>query len=348
MSHVVARFPGNCCAAKSLRAVELDVVRSNSVTEKSEFASVIDLLDIAAEHRSTMLNNWHRKRLGDYRIVRQIGHGGMAVVFEAEHVSDGHNVAIKAVVNPSSQTRKRFAHEIGVGLRLRHPHIVPIIDYGECQNWHFIVMQLISGCGSEGFDRRRRDRVAPSADEGRPNGSPWVDVAHLGLQAARAIHHAHEQGVIHRDIKPSNLLVDKNRHVWLSDFGLSKFVEDDSAMTTDQIVGSLGYFAPEAWLGSADSQTDVYGLGLVLYEWLTHRPPFRGEQNLNRLLDRGYRATPIEQLMPDTPSDFQAIVQKAIEPIPALRYSSARELANDLQRFLDGTPVNANTAQSGG
>jgi serine/threonine protein kinase/WD40 repeat protein len=173
----------------------------------------------------------------------------------------------------------------------------------------------------------------------------WQSVARIGVQVAEALQYAHGQGILHRDIKPSNLLLDTHGTVWVTDFGLAKVADGDNLTQTGDIVGTLRYMAPERFNGQADPRSDLYGLGVTLYELLTLRPAF-AEADRNRLLGRVVHEEPPRprRLNPEVPRDLETIVLKAIAKEPKQRYASAAELAEDLRRFLADRPVKARRA----
>ncbi len=184
--------------------------------------------------------------------------------------------------------------------------------------------------------------------DARPAGSTddyWRAVARIGLQAAQALHYAHQQGFAHRDVKPGNLLLDRRGNVWVTDFGLAKSDEQEDVTHTGDVVGTLRYLAPEAFDGRADARSDVYGLGLTLYELLTLRPAF-DETDRHRLVRQVLHSQPQPPRVwnPSVPRDLETIVLKAIEKEPDRRYQSAGELAAELQRFLDDQPIRARRA----
>ena len=170
----------------------------------------------------------------------------------------------------------------------------------------------------------------------------WDNVARIGLQVAKALEHAHRQGVFHRDIKPANLLLDMNGAVWVTDFGLASLESDQRLTETGDLLGTLRYMAPESFRGVADARSETFSLGLTLYEFLTLSPAF-DQQNRNALIDSvvNVRVEPIRKLKPNVPADLQTIVHKAIEPDPKDRYQTAEEFADDLHRFLQDQPIKA-------
>jgi serine/threonine protein kinase len=299
----------------------------------------------------------HLEHLGDYRILREIGRGGMGIVYEAVQQSLGRHVALKVLPGHSLLEPKkleRFRREAQAAAKLHHTHIVPVFGVGEQDGLHYYVMQLIQGQGLDcvlaDWRQQAGARALPPAagDEASvlrahpPGPSRWQQIARIGLEAAEGLHHAHQQGTLHRDIKPGNLLLDEDGTVWITDFGLAKVVDRDGLTSTGDILGTLLYMAPENLEGRADARSDVYSLGLTLYELLTLDAPFRG-QDLSQLLGEGAQREPVSprRTNPAVPRDLDTIVQKATMAEPAHRYGSALALADDLWCFLEGRPIQA-------
>jgi serine/threonine protein kinase/tetratricopeptide (TPR) repeat protein len=315
--------------------------------------------------------------LGEYRIVREIGRGGMGVVYEAEQLSLGRRVALKVLPSAASldpRQRQRFQVEAQAAALLHHEHIVPVFGIGFDQGFHYYAMQLIDGRpltriiqdfagrpASENGERSSALAGESSTGTGtgldRPAGikSPshsslsrehCRETARLGVQAARALEHAHEIGVVHRDIKPSNLLLDDRGNLWVADFGLARLPQEDLDLTrTGDLVGTLRYMSPEqvrAQRGGVDSATDIYSLGVTLYELLTLRPAFDApdrQELVRRILDD--EPTRPRRINSSIPRDLETIILKSMEKEPSARYRSARDLADDLTRFLEDQPVQA-------
>ena len=274
------------------------------------------------------------RTLGDYLILREIGKGGMGVVYEAEHQHLGRRVALKALLPHASRDRflERFQVEARSTARLHHRHIVPVYEAGEHDGVHFIAMQFIEG---RSLDKVLSDlRTDSSADYYR-------NVARLGIQAAEAISYAHSQHVLHRDIKPSNLLLDHHEDLWITDFGLAKMQEENLTLSGD-IVGTLRYMAPERFHGQCDGKSDIYGLGMTLYEMLTFRPAFT-ESDRGSLIRQVTEEDPPRprRINRAIPADLETIVLKATAKNPADRYHSAAALAEDLRCFLGHLPIQA-------
>lgn len=365
-----------------------------------------------------------RQRLGDYRIVREIGRGGMGVVYEAEHMSLGRRVALKVLAPhrwSSPVQQQRFAREAQAAARLHHTNIVPVFGIGREGEVDYYVMQYIDGLGLDdvidglrqwdgdpesdaepdrplgskehespaaissrevarsllGTDFSKRGdltvaevsgaggRAAGDSSEeydGQESGADSVpnamrarrsssrvsgrihvrNVAHIGRQVALALAYAHRQGVLHRDIKPANILLDRHGNAWVTDFGLAKTEDHVDLTRTGDALGTLRYMAPEVFEGQAGARSEVYALGLTLYEMLALRPAF-SETDPHRLVRRICHESPprLKSCGLHLPRDLVTIVEKAIDRDPAGRYQTARAMADDLQRFLDGHPIAA-------
>ena len=375
--------------------------------------------------------------LGDYRIVREIGRGGMGCVYEAEQISLGRRVALKVLprhVLHDHKALERFHREAKAAARLHHTNIVPVFEVGQEGELAFYTMQFIAGQALDQVidelarlrsrvDRNplenrvggpreavstmrsadaaaggRRDaklgQVAGSLLGGRlgtgavksaasgteqiierattepfesessgsavlPGGTAlslvestsrrqpfFRSVAQIGRQVAQGLSHAHSRGIVHRDIKPSNLLLDTAGVVWITDFGLAK-AEEDGLTVTGDILGTLRYMAPERFSGAGEARSDVYSLGLTLYELLALRPAFETSDRL-RLIEEIKSKDPLSLRSIDgrIPRDLETIVRKAIDKEPARRYSSAEAMAEDLRRFLDNEPIRARQSSS--
>jgi serine/threonine protein kinase len=338
------------------------------------------------------------ERLGDYRILREVGRGGMGVVYEAVQESLGRHVALKVLpihgrIDPVQM--ERFRLEARSAAKLHHTHIVPVHGVGEHGGVHYYAMQFIQGCGLDMVltDLRRlrpgagpapgpevdaneagtalsrataesllAGRATKTWNEGGPDGYPargpgsgsrqalsgrtepsyFRSVARIGVQVAEALAHAHGQGVLHRDIKPSNLLLDADGEVWVTDFGLAKLEGSDGPTRTGDVVGTLRYMAPERFDGWSDPRSDVYGLGMTLYELLTLRPAYEATTRA-RLVERVLHAEPPapRSLDPKIPRDLETVVLKAIAKEPGERYPTAAAIAEDLKNFLAGRPIRA-------
>jgi serine/threonine protein kinase len=316
------------------------------------------------------------ERIGEYRVIREIGRGGMGVVYEAEQEPLGRRVAIKVLpvhLLANETLRARFRRESQAAARLHHTNIVPVYGVGEHDGQCFYVMQLIDGRGLDHVIRTAVQRTSPTDDSTPiadvsditwPNGMPGKDhathadgeeqsprefcetVARIGVQVADALAHAHSQGILHRDVKPSNLLLDSRGSVWMTDFGVAKLVEEANLTLSGDIVGTLKYMPPERFSGQSDARGDVYSLGVTLYELLTLRPAFPDTtpQHLIKLITHEAPIPP-RKLNPNVPKDLETIVLKATARDPAQRYQTPDELEEDLRRFLDDRPILARRAR---
>ncbi|MGA2034372.1 MAG: serine/threonine-protein kinase [Thermoguttaceae bacterium] len=416
--------------------------------------AVVERLKVHKEQGSgarVSLGGVRLERLGDFRILHEIGRGGMGIVYEAFQESLGRHVAVKVLPRQTlltPQQLRRFQREAQTAARLHHTNIVPVFGMGEHEGFHYIVMQLIRGAGlddllarlqqvgsrrlisaeEEGAGFTTQDaaalprgkggtevaRLARALVEGRfgqPHGfdsaccdgsddrgqareeiaaagqplapaaaateelscdgdtgingkgqaasanaaaSPaydepwqcgplyWRSVAQIGQQVAEALHYAHAHHTLHRDIKPANLLLDSQGVAWITDFGLAKAMEQDNATQTGAMVGTLRYMAPEQFSGRADAQSDIYSLGLTLYELLTLRPAFEDNSRSGLIARITHGAPPgPRKLNPAIPRDLETIVLKAMAREPRDRYPTAGELARDLECFLEDRPIQA-------
>jgi serine/threonine protein kinase/WD40 repeat protein/tetratricopeptide (TPR) repeat protein len=375
-------------------------------------------------------------RLGDFRILREVGRGGMGIVYEAEQISLGRHVALKVLPRQAlldSRYVRRFQNEARAAARLHHTNIVPVFGVGQHEGYHYYIMQFIQGIGLDEVIaelRALRDRApttsagkgtatcggndltatylaqsliahppplilddaeamparcitesvarerpatsqSPSGNRGDerhgsteriPTLSPtcasprfeqgqrqyWKSIARLGAQIADALEYAHDHSVLHRDIKPANLLLDGQGTVWVTDFGLARGDESQGVTRTGDIVGTMRYMAPEQLEGKADTRSDIYSLGVTLYELLTLTTPNNAEDR-GKLVRQIMESTPRRPRSIDSkiPIDLETIVLKAISRSPSDRYQKAATLAADLRRFLDDRPIEARRISPG-
>lgn len=285
-------------------------------------------------------------RLGDYRLIREIGRGGMGVVYLATQESLDRKVALKVLFRQSlgdENRRDRFEREARAAGLLHHTNIVPVFGFGEHEGIPFYAMQYIDGVSLRKFLDETRRLVAKG--EKTLGNEHWRFTARLGAQTAEALHHAHLHGILHRDIKPSNLLLDRSGSIWVADFGLAKLEDQRDLTDTGDIVGTVRYLAPECLERGGDARSDVYSLGLTLYECLLLESAFgaASPRALLRMAAEG-KIPRLRRLNKRIPRDLEIIVLKATARDPRDRYATAEELASDLHRWLDDRPVRARRA----
>jgi serine/threonine protein kinase len=267
-------------------------------------------------------------RVGDFRLVREVGRGAMGVVFEARQVSLPRRVAVKTLLGGDRDARRRFPQEARAVARLSHPGIAPVFAVGSTRGTPWYAMEFLEG-------ENLRDVVRARALH------PRVAATYV-RDAARAVEHAHARGVLHRDVKPRNLVLGRGGRVVLTDFGLAKPLVDGRVKAEGSAVGTPFYMSPEQARGDVPvgPATDVYGLGVTLYTLLARRPPFSEKDTV--LLEKKIReeAPPrVRSINRAVPVDLALVVERAMRKDPAERHPSAAALADDLDRFLRGEPV---------
>jgi serine/threonine protein kinase len=336
--------------------------------------------------------------LGDFRLIREVGRGGMGIVYEAEQISLRRRVALKILPFAGAldpRRLRRFQNEAQAAACLHHTNIVPVFAVGCERGVQYYAMQYIDGqtlaaviadlrqlTGLENAGDKELpapcSEAADAATSGRsvrhkcpPGAAPHVaapdtsfeprdrlsterstdspmyfrTVAQLGIQAAEAVDHAHQHGILHRDIKPANLLLDRDGRVWVTDFGLARLQSETGLSATGDLIGTLRYMSPEQALAKRvliDHRSDIYSLGATLYELLTLQPMFAGRDREELLRQIALDEPPPPQsLNKNIPRELETIILKAIVKAPEERYGTAQELADDLHRFLEDRPVTA-------
>jgi serine/threonine protein kinase/tetratricopeptide (TPR) repeat protein len=308
-------------------------------------------------------------RLGDFRILREVGRGGMGVVYEAEQISLGRRVALKvlpfaATLDP--RQLQRFHNEARAAAGLHHTNIVPVHAVGSERGVHYYAMQFIDGRTLAELIAQQRGEIvaqvptmaeaaaasattapaAAQATSAAPRDRAYFRrVAEWGVQAAEALDCAHAVGVVHRDVKPANLMVDTAGRLWVTDFGLAQVQSDSRLTMTGDLVGTLRYMSPEQALAKrvvVDHRTDVYSLGATLYELLTLRPAYGGSDRQELLRQIAFEEpSRLRRWGKAIPAELETIVLKAMEKNPQERYATAKDLADDLRHWLEDRPIRA-------
>jgi tetratricopeptide (TPR) repeat protein/predicted Ser/Thr protein kinase len=294
--------------------------------------------------------NLHIRYFGDYELIEEIARGGMGVVYRARQLTLDRPVALKMIAAGQLATPaavQRFHTEAEAAARLDHPHIVPIYEIGEHEGQHYFSMKLIEG-----------GTLADIATKSKPQSLKSIeDAARLVGTVARAVHYAHQHGILHRDLKPTNILLDEQGQPYVTDFGLAKLLEDDTSLThTVAVLGTPSYMAPEQAAGGGKQLTtaaDIYSLGAVLYQLLTGQPPFRADTPLEiiRKVVEEEPVSPSQAIRSqiskpeirnpkcEIDRDLETICLKCLSKDPQKRYGSPELLAQDLDRWRNGEPI---------
>ena len=325
--------------------------------------------------RSNVPEDFAVEAFGDYKVVRELGRGGMGVVFYAVHNVSRRPVAVKLLpwryAADMTRWKERFHREAATIAALRHKNIVQVYSFGRHEGYYYYVMQFVDGVGLDRIIERLRTSSRPCdvsvlVAQHHPDGVPvpkpgdfsddsahgvlvlmrdsWRGFARLAEQIASALAHAHQQDVLHNDIKPSNLLVKQNGQVIVTDFGIGRLNADGEELEQQDNaqVGTLRYTAPERLQGQIDVRCDIYALGITLYELVTQVTPFESinrAELLNRVL---HEELPLpSKIMPQIPVPLETIILKAIARDPEDRYATAIEMADDLHRFINGQRIHA-------
>ncbi|HTN01612.1 MAG TPA: protein kinase [Planctomycetaceae bacterium] len=315
--------------------------------------------------RSNFPEDFSNRQLGEYRVVREIGRGGMGVVFEAAHIKTGAPVAVKLLpfrfVADLPRRQAQFLREAETIASLHHRNIVPVFAFGHHEGYCYYVMQYVEGVNLDWVIKRllakddllrvyeilqvARGDDEPGAAKSRRHKrgvgrDSWTAFAKIGVQVAHALSHAHGAGVLHNDIKPANLLLDSTGRVIITDFGVGLRLENELTGETDHGTGTLRYMAPERFYGKSDPRSDVYALGATLYELLTLTPVYEARERselVNLVLQS--QPKPLRQVNPQIPVPLETIVLKALSRDPSERYPTAKAMAGELLRFINGRPI---------
>lgn len=306
-----------------------------SFTQTGDLTQARHLALLPAESLELDLNDPAQRQFGDYELLELIGEGGMGVVYRAQQVSLDREVAVKLLSAGPWASREfiaRFEREAQNAAQMQHPAIVTIYEVGSFEGIQFFSMRLVRG---ESLSARLK----------RGEKSTPREAAALMRTVAEAVGYAHSLGVLHLDLKPANVLLDEIGQPYVADFGLARRLENALAVDNDEVSGTPAYMAPEQAEVRANkltAATDIWGLGAILYQLLTGQPPFRADtaQDTVKLVLQGQVRAP-RRWAPMLPLDLQAIVMRCLAREPCERYPSARALADDLQRFMEGRPVQA-------
>ena len=263
-----------------------------------------------------------------YRLVEQIGMGGMAIVYRAVDLRTGHSVAVKVLrpeFNQDAEFVGRFQREAEAASKMTHHNIVNLLDVGMDGENRYLVMEYVQG-------KTLKELIQ---EKGRLNPQAAAQVA---IRILSALQHAHQNGIIHRDIKPQNILVNADGHVKVADFGIARMADSSTLTRGDSVMGSVHYFSPEQASGqAADARSDIYSCGVVLYEMLTGRVPFDGDSPVAVAMQHLHaKPAPIESIAPDVPQAISHVCMMAMEKNPKYRYQSAMEMASELRLALEG------------
>src|SRR6266487_5462742 len=335
-AQIFADAPEGLCTA-CLFETGLDLLTNAPVATDDESGSAEDVSNVttAPQIKKAPRPAKTLADFGDYELLEEIGRGGQGVVYRAHQKSLNRTVALKVIgLGPwtSEAHLKRFRREAEAAASLDHPGILPIYEVGERDGCCYFSMKFVEGGQLDEVVRRTPISIRQAVE--------------LIAKVARTVHHAHEHGILHRDIKPGNILLDVNGEPLLTDFGLARLLESESTITqTMEVLGTPSYMAPEQAAGNnaaVNGNTDVYGLGAVLYQLLTDHPPFAGGttyETIKLVLDTEPRQPRL--LNPKIDRDLSTICLKCLEKDPQRRYSSALALAEDLEHWLKHEPIRA-------
>lgn len=262
-----------------------------------------------------------------YRLIEKIGMGGMAIVYRAVDLRTGHNVAVKVLRPEYNEDREfisRFQREAEAASKMTHHNIVNLLDVGMDGENRYLVMEYVQGKTLKAVIQERGKLSAPLACQ-------------IAIRILSALEHAHRNGIVHRDIKPQNILVHEDGHIKVADFGIARIADSATLTHGDNVMGSVHYFSPEQARGEgATAASDIYSTGIVLYEMLTGRVPYDGDNPVAVAMQHLHAApAPIQSISPDVPPSVVRVCMRAMEKNPAARYQTAREMATDLRAALE-------------
>ena len=265
---------------------------------------------------------------GRYVLVEQIGVGGMAIVYRAIDRNTGHSVAVKVLkpeFNRDAEFVSRFQREAEAASKMIHHNIVNLLDVGMDGDNRYLIMEYVRGKTLKEVIQEKGRISAPTAVQ-------------IAIRILSALQHAHQNGIIHRDIKPQNILMNADGHVKVADFGIARMANSSTLTRGDSVMGSVHYFSPEQAQGQGtDVTSDLYSVGVTLYEMLTGRVPFDGDSPVAIAMQHLHaQPDPIQRFAPDVPDAICHVCLKAMEKNPQYRYHSAREMASELRMALEG------------
>ena len=274
-----------------------------------------------------------------YKLVDYLGQGGMSLVYRAVDIRTGHSVAIKILkseYNDDAEFLERFQREAHAAGRMSHHNIVNLLDVGTEGEFRYLVLEYISG-------NTLKDIIK---EKGSLNPNTAIQIT---IRILSALQHAHENGIIHRDIKPQNVLVNTNGHIKVADFGIARITNTKTISKKDMAIGSVHYSSPEQARGSiVQATSDIYSTGIVLYEMLTGRVPFIGDNPVTIAMQQVNAAPPpLRELNPSVPPAIASVVMKALEKAPQRRFQSAREMADALLKAKEGVAIEPAPASQG-
>lgn len=322
--------------------------------------------------RRSMPEQFPFTRLGRCELLCELGRGGMGVVFQGREAGTGHLVAVKVLpwrVSIVPEWQRRFEEEARTTAKLRHRNIVPVFRFGQEHGYCYYVMQFVNGIGLDEIIRRLREvdgvmyqDEIERMESAKPNGfvssmampaiqtesqvneaterrkkltaKSWKSFTQIAIQSTQALRYAHSHKILHNDIKPANLLLDNSGRVWITDFGLSASMEPNTKETAGRLMGTLRYMAPERLVGMHDARSDLYSLGITLYELVTQRVAFDAateEEMIKKILEQ--EPPNPRKLVPEIPHGLETIILNCIAKHPPDRYPSADPLLVDLMKF---------------